>query len=212
MGDSAGGHLAALIALAADEFSDNRADPNAGTSAQVKAVVSFYGVYDMLAQWHHDQIARPRDQITEKFLGVSPMKDRRVYFDSSPLSYATVDRTRTRFLLVHGTTDDVVDPAQSKDFWSRSTRLEFPCAGSWFRARDISGPLTRSKASRAATAPCRRPGFCDFCKVPCNVALFRRSARLKTTGAGVGQAPALPAPPRPRLFDQYPRRPPGRPC
>jgi acetyl esterase/lipase len=116
MGDSAGGHLAALIALAGDDFSDNRADPNAGTSAQVKAVISFYGVYDMLAQWHHDQIARPLDQITEKFLGVSPMKNRRVYFDSSPISYATVDKTRTRFLLINGTTDDVVDPAQSKDF------------------------------------------------------------------------------------------------
>jgi acetyl esterase/lipase len=116
MGDSAGGHLAALVALAGDEFNDNRTDPNAATSAQVKAVVSFYGVYDMLAQWQHDQIARPLDQITEKFLGVSPMKNRRVYFDSSPISYATVDRTHTRFLLINGTTDDVVDPAQSKDF------------------------------------------------------------------------------------------------
>jgi acetyl esterase/lipase len=86
MGDSAGGHLAALIALAGDQFNENAWDPNAATSAQVKAVIGFYGVYDMLAQWEHDQIARPLDQITEKFLGVSPMKNRRVYFDSSPIS------------------------------------------------------------------------------------------------------------------------------
>ena len=78
MGDSAGAHLAALVGLAADEFNADRGDSNAGTSAQVKAVIGFYGVYDMLAQWHHDQIARPRDQITEKFLGASPMQNRRI--------------------------------------------------------------------------------------------------------------------------------------
>jgi hypothetical protein len=69
--------------------------------------VGFYGVYDMQAQWLHDQITRPRDQITEKFLGVSPMQNRRIYFDASPTSYATVEKnekTRTRFLLIYGTT------------------------------------------------------------------------------------------------------------
>jgi hypothetical protein len=30
----------------------------------VKAVIGFYGVYDMQAQWEHDQMTRPRDQIT----------------------------------------------------------------------------------------------------------------------------------------------------
>jgi acetyl esterase/lipase len=118
MGDSAGGHLAALVGLAADQFtSEYRDDPNAATPASVKAVVGFYGVYDMLAQWQHDQIARPRDQIAEKYLGASPMQNRRVFFESSPMSYATVDRNRTRFLLIHGTADDIVDPAtQSQAF------------------------------------------------------------------------------------------------
>ena len=107
MGDSAGGHLTALVALAGDEpmFStEYRNDPNAATAANVKAVVGFYGVYDMQAQWLHDQITRPRDQITEKFIGVSPMQNRRVYFDASPTSYATVEKnekTRTRFLLIY---------------------------------------------------------------------------------------------------------------
>ncbi len=114
MGDSAGAHLAALVALAGDEFStEYRNDPHALTASNVKAVVGFYGVYDMHAQWHHDQLSRPRDQITEKFLGASPMQSRRVYFDSSPTSYATLEKrekTGTRFLLVHGTNDDIVDP------------------------------------------------------------------------------------------------------
>jgi acetyl esterase/lipase len=111
MGDSAGGHLSALLALAGDQFTSAYGnDPNAATPANVKAVVGFYGVYDMLAQWNHDQISRPRDQITEKYLGASPMENRRVYFDSSPMSYATVDRNKAKFLLIHGTDDDVVDP------------------------------------------------------------------------------------------------------
>jgi len=86
----------------------------------VKTVIGFYGVYDMQAQWAHDQIARPRDQITEKFLGATPMQSRRTFFEASPISYATVDKnekTRTRFLLVHGTNDDIVDPqSQSQAF------------------------------------------------------------------------------------------------
>ncbi len=120
MGDSAGAHLVALVALAGQEpqfSSAYRDDPYASTPANVKAVVAFYGVYDMLAQWEHDQIARPRDQITEKYLGAAPMQNRRIYFESSPMSYATVDKRGTRFLLIHGTNDDIVDPpSQSQAF------------------------------------------------------------------------------------------------
>jgi acetyl esterase/lipase len=79
MGDSAGAHLAALVALAADQYtSEFRDDANAAVPANVKAMVGFYGVYDMLAQWQHDQIARPRDNIGEKYLGASPQVNRRV--------------------------------------------------------------------------------------------------------------------------------------
>jgi dipeptidyl aminopeptidase/acylaminoacyl peptidase len=88
--------------------------------------VGVYGVYDMLGQWEHDQIARPRDQITEKFLGASPMTNRKVFFESSPISYATVDKNSTRFLLVHGTNDDVVDSAtQSSAFLTALKQAQF---------------------------------------------------------------------------------------
>jgi acetyl esterase/lipase len=114
IGDSAGGHLSALVALAGDEpqfSSAYRSDPNAGVAAKVKAVVGFYGVYDVLAQWRHDLETRPRDNIAEKFLGAAPHTNRKVFFEASPISYATVDKNATRFLLVYGTDDDVVDPA-----------------------------------------------------------------------------------------------------
>jgi dipeptidyl aminopeptidase/acylaminoacyl peptidase len=105
----------------------------------VKTVVGFYGVYDLLAQWHHDQIARPRDQIAEKFLGASPMQNRKLYFESSPISYATIDRNKASFMLVNGTADDIVDPAQSQQFWEAlnqagiySRRIVIPGAGHFF--------------------------------------------------------------------------------
>jgi acetyl esterase/lipase len=128
VGDSAGSHLSALVALAGEEpqFSaDYKSDPHAAVSAKVKAVVAFYGVYDMVGQWEHDQLTRPRDNISEKFLGASPMVNRRVFFEASPISYATVDKNTTRFLLVYGHEDDIVDPkTQSERFLDPKTQSE----------------------------------------------------------------------------------------
>src|SRR5580765_4718084 len=112
MGDSSGGHLASLVALAGEYalFKDgNRSDPYGGISTQVKVAVSVYGVHDLARQWRHDQVSRPRDQIVEKFLGSSLIDDRRIYFDASPLSYVSASNNGTAFLLAWGTEDDVVD-------------------------------------------------------------------------------------------------------
>jgi acetyl esterase/lipase len=127
IGDSAGAHLASLVALAGDQYtSAYRDDANAAVPANVKCVIGFYGVYDMHAQWTHDLASRPNDKIVEKFLGVSPMQDRRVYFDASPISYATVDHNQIRFLLIHGTDDDIVDPSsQSGAFLTALTQSGF---------------------------------------------------------------------------------------
>jgi acetyl esterase/lipase len=108
IGDSAGAHLSALVALAGNEPTFTPGLSAAVERIAVKVVVGFYGVYDMAAQWQHDLAVRPRDNITEKFLGAALFVDRRVYFESSPISYATTDRNATRFLLLHGTEDDVV--------------------------------------------------------------------------------------------------------
>jgi acetyl esterase/lipase len=160
MGDSAGAHLAALVALAPDQFvSEYRGDPNAAVPANVKAVVGFYGVYDMLAQWQHDQIARPRDQIAEKFLGAPPMQNRRVYFDASPISHTTMDHKGARFLLIHGTADDVVDPAtQSQAFQNALNqsgifvrRFVIPGAGHFWASDPFEGEIGGYGATTAPT-------------------------------------------------------------
>jgi acetyl esterase/lipase len=160
MGDSAGSHLAALVGLAPEQFAaEYRSDPHSAVPANVKAVVGFYGVYDMLAQWQHDQIARPRDQIAEKFLGAPPMQNRRVYFDASPMSYTTVDHNRTRFLLIHGTADDIVDPAtQSQAFQNALSqagiyvrRFVIPGAGHFWAGDPFEGEIGGYGATAAPT-------------------------------------------------------------
>ncbi len=127
IGNSAGAHLSALVALAGDQYnSAYRDDANAAVPANVKAVVGFYGVYDMHAQWTHDLSTRPSDLIVEKFLGTSPMQNRRIYFEASPISHATVDHNKIRFLLIHGTDDDIVDPpTQSGAFLTALTQAGF---------------------------------------------------------------------------------------
>jgi acetyl esterase/lipase len=120
MGNSAGAHLAALVALAGDSppFADAYPhDPYAGVSPHVKVVVGVYGVYDLLAQWQHDQLTRPRDQVTERFLGKSPMESKLLFYEASPLTYTTTDKNHTAFLVVWGTDDDIVEPrSQSEVF------------------------------------------------------------------------------------------------
>jgi acetyl esterase/lipase len=103
LGDSSGAHLAALVALTAPQ--------------PVKAAIGVYGVYDLAAQWRHDQVSRPRDHIVERFLGASLIDDRRIYFDASPISYVSAKNNSTAFLVAWGTADDVVDcRTQSEPF------------------------------------------------------------------------------------------------
>jgi acetyl esterase/lipase len=151
IGDSAGAHLTSLVALAGEELllsTEYRGDAHAGVSCAVKAVIGFYGVYDMQAQWEHDQIYRPGDQITEKFLGGAPAASRKVFFDASPLSYATIDKNSTKFLLIYGREDEIVDPTTQSDrflvalkqagFFARN--IVIPEAGHFWAADPVEEP------------------------------------------------------------------------
>jgi acetyl esterase/lipase len=151
IGDSAGAHLAALAALAGgDPFfaGARREDMPAAKSGGVKAVVGVYGVYDLVAQWNHDLVPRPDDRICEKFLGVAPSANRRLYFDASPLSYVTTENNATAFLLSWGTEDDIVDRAtQSEAFLTALKQARFyarnvviPGAGHFWMSDPIDEP------------------------------------------------------------------------
>lgn len=129
MGDSAGGHLVSMVALAGEHalFKDgNAADPFGGLSTRVKVVVPVYAVLDLHQQWRHDLLARTRDAITEKLLGVSAIDDKLAYFEASPLSYVSGRDNGTAFLVVWGTHDDIVDCAtQSEAFLEALKQARF---------------------------------------------------------------------------------------
>ncbi len=128
MGDSAGGHLAALTALAGDDpfFAGQTGDAYPGVSTRVKVCAPVYGVYDMLAQWEFDQATAPAKSGSEVFLGASPLEDPFGFHRASPLNYATKANNHTAFLLAWGRRDDVVDPArQSERLLAALKRAEF---------------------------------------------------------------------------------------
>ena len=113
MGASAGGHLAALAALSGKKFTGGYPqDPFASTSAEVKALIGAYGVYDLAAMWTTYQLQGGLDNNIQKFLGAPPMENRQLYFDASPISYATFASNKIGVLLATGTADDLVDPKQ----------------------------------------------------------------------------------------------------
>lgn len=160
VGDSAGAQLAALVALHGDaaEFAGlYPSDPDAATPVNVKVMVGLYGVYDMAAQWNHDTLSRPSDQITEKFLGAPPSADRLLYFNASPLSYAITANRRTAFLLGYGTEDDVADRATQSDAFM----LALKQAGFFVRNAIIQGaghywiawPMEENNSPAARFAP-----------------------------------------------------------
>jgi acetyl esterase/lipase len=113
LGASAGGHLASLAALSGKKFTGGYPqDPFASTSAEVKALISVYGVYDLAAMWTTYQLQGGLDNNIQKFLGAPPMENRQLYFDATPISYATFASNKISVLLATGTADDLVDPAE----------------------------------------------------------------------------------------------------
>lgn len=124
MGDSAGGHLAATTALAGQLWDDQAAPDIRET---IRAVIPVYGVYDMVAQWEHDLVARPRDSITATFLGLTPLEDRMAFQLASPINHATLNQPHMPFMVVWGTDDDIVDcTSQSERFALALKQAGFP--------------------------------------------------------------------------------------
>jgi len=116
LGASAGGQLAALAAFGGNKFAGGYPqDAFASVSTDVKAVIGVYGVYDMAAMWTSLQAQTPKDNVVERFLGVAPMESRQLYFDASPISYATFVNNKIPVFLATGTEDDLVDRVANTD-------------------------------------------------------------------------------------------------
>ncbi|HXX50723.1 MAG TPA: alpha/beta hydrolase [Xanthobacteraceae bacterium] len=116
LGASAGAHLAALAALGSKRFAGGYPqDPFASVDSGVKALIGVYGIYDAVAMWTAYQVQGGRENNIEKFIGAPPMENRQIYFDASPISFATYANNAIGMLLVTGTEDDLVDRKTQTD-------------------------------------------------------------------------------------------------
>jgi acetyl esterase/lipase len=137
-GASAGAHLSALVALAGrtPRFAGGYpGDRHASVDSRVKVLVGVYGVYDLVAMWETYRTQSPLDNNIENFLGAPPIEDRRLYFDATPISYATVANNQTAVLLCCGTEDDLVDRKPHTDAFLRALKL----AGFFARSVVVQG-------------------------------------------------------------------------
>jgi len=136
-GHSAGGNIGALAALGGGSplFAGGYPqDAHVKESAAVKVFAGVYGVYDLANMWHTYQQQSPRQNNIELFLGASLPENRQLYFDASPISYATTANNKVAVHLSVGTEDDLVDRRANTDafvlalkqagFFVRSTILQ----------------------------------------------------------------------------------------
>lgn len=159
MGESAGGHLAALLGTYPDgpvnpespATATGSADP--GTSARVQAVVDFFGPTDLAALSRTSRLAAGP---IRHMLGADPSSDPGRAAAASPVSFVSPDDPPT--LIFQGTADPIVTPSQSTEFADALTAagvpnrlIRIPGAGHGFGlsagGRDLLGTIERFLAS-----------------------------------------------------------------
>jgi len=115
-GGSAGGHLAALVALTANE---PRLQPGfEDVDTTVAAAVPFYGVYDFVDRHGLKGSGATMVQWLEKtVMPCSPERDPGVWDLASPI--AQVCRDAPPFLILHGTHDSLASVAEARHFAER---------------------------------------------------------------------------------------------
>lgn len=118
IGESAGGHLAALAAvvpdgpLAVEGANPAPSQPMAGqVSTRVQAAVVFYGPTDLTLEWAQQPETHG---YLSAFLGGSPARRAGRYIAASPISHVSSDDPPT--FIVQGTADNVIDESQSTLF------------------------------------------------------------------------------------------------
>jgi acetyl esterase/lipase len=117
-GHSAGGNLGALAALGGRSpiFAGGYPqDPHAKESTEVKVFAGVYGVYDVAEMWQKYNLQSPKENNIEKFMGAALPENRQLYFDASPISYATTANNKVAVHLSVGTEDDLVDRRANTD-------------------------------------------------------------------------------------------------
>jgi acetyl esterase/lipase len=159
-GASAGAHLSSLAALGNENPRFNGAypqDAHASVSAKVKALVGVYGVYDLVQMWQTYLTQSPRENNIENFMGAAPPDDPRLYFEASPINYATFANSHIGVLLSVGTEDDLVDRrAHTDTFLTRLKQAGFfvrPCIVQGAPHYWLSDPIEEESSYSGFFAP-----------------------------------------------------------
>jgi acetyl esterase/lipase len=130
MGESAGGHIAALVGLTSHRPDLEGSHGVVGPSSAVDVVVDWYGPADLTtmprmtppphiaAKLPPELLLPPEDQLTRGLEGAA-------LADASPITHVTPEAPP--FLLVHGTSDWLVPYAQSEQLHAALTAVGVDC-------------------------------------------------------------------------------------
>ncbi|HTJ78438.1 MAG TPA: alpha/beta hydrolase [Rariglobus sp.] len=119
IGDSAGGHLVALMGLTPDDPALEGTEGTTGVSSRVQAVVDYFGPTNLVVlNDHKDKGFIPA------LLGGSIDNNRDKAKQASPLFYA--GKQACPFLIVHGADDKLVPLQQSKDLYAALQQAQMP--------------------------------------------------------------------------------------
>ncbi len=116
-GGSAGGHLAALLALTPNDPEFQTGFEDADTS--VAACVPLYGVYDLVAEFDPQDRAGARGErvgqwFARRIAGATVEEDRDRFVQSSPIAHVGPDAPP--FFVIHGNSDNLVPVEQARGF------------------------------------------------------------------------------------------------
>jgi acetyl esterase/lipase len=124
-GDSAGGHLAALVGTSGGVRElEGRVGGNLEYSSTVRAVCDWYGPTDFLAFADPDQFDPQRHPVVEKLFGGPVTQKKQLARAASPISH--VDPKDPPFLIMHGDKDNVVPLDQSIRFYEKLKKAGVP--------------------------------------------------------------------------------------
>jgi pectinesterase len=115
-GDSAGGHLSALLATTADETKMEGNGGNARFSSRVQAAVVFNPATDFFSVLARTKNLRTVTKFTTIFLGGTSDQVPEIYMEASPVAH--VSATSAPFLFLHGTADNTLPYQQSLEMQS----------------------------------------------------------------------------------------------
>lgn len=111
-GDSAGGHLAAMVGLTGDRSALEGDIGVTGVSSRVQAVCAYFGAMDLCALAGPNLATSPVAPLLSRLIGAEPLAEHMDRLKAaSPITYVSADAPP--FLLLHGDMDTLVPVSQS---------------------------------------------------------------------------------------------------